>query len=205
METTISTLFFLLGFLDEYGGRVIAEGDDCIEIFYASERAEAEIFKKFLEKLSAERSVRTKIVTEIDPDGGHITFRCRELSELINSFYKEWSTMGYRIEENTGEQRLLRVAQISKAVFSSVEKNEKLSFLLGAYCRSGEGDQFRFTNAKHKADLVAELLEECGCTDIRVTLDNPGYVPAVFSVRFAPSVDIQHWLAHNKTRMHQGF
>jgi hypothetical protein len=204
LETTPSTIFVLIGFLDEYSGRLIAEHDDRVEQFYESEKEGAEIFKVFLNKLVVERALTTNIETEIS-GGGHITYRSRELTELINSYYTHGpSHISYLLEDQeTGELRTARTAEVSKAIIAAGTKEEKLSFLIGAYLRYGLRDEnshlFRFTNAEHKVHLVEDLLRDRGATDIRFTHENPGYIPHVFTLHFKPNTEIAVWLAQAET------
>jgi hypothetical protein len=161
----MNTLFLVLGCLDEYDGRWIADGDDRIEHFYGNERAVAEVFHGFLIELAAEHHLDGAIGVEVDPESGAVVFRSAALASLISSCYTAGS-------------------YISKQVFDGKDSDAKLSYLGGSYLRYGEGNLFRFANAKHKAELIKELLAEFGCTQIELIHANPGYIPFVHEVRF---------------------
>ena len=49
------TVFFVLGFLDEYLGRHIVEGDDLVEGFSCNETEKVPAFRRQLERLARER------------------------------------------------------------------------------------------------------------------------------------------------------
>ncbi len=58
------TVFFVLGFLDEYIGRNIVEGDDLVERLYCNETAEVSVLRRQLEQLAKEQGVTTAIRQE---------------------------------------------------------------------------------------------------------------------------------------------
>src|SRR5262245_52722835 len=95
MEDAMQTLFFTLGFLDEYGGRVIRENSDQLEGFYESERDKAEIFKASLFRLVEEWGIETTIRSEVI-EGNYTVFHSRELTDLVNRYYKfDFACSGY--------------------------------------------------------------------------------------------------------------
>jgi hypothetical protein len=186
------TLFFILGCLDEYGGRQIIENGNSVERFYAGERTIANIFHTYLQKLATEQQLDSSIDVEVDQSGG-IVFYSAPLTALIDDCYIfDFSTSGY---VSDGSESRRADAYISMQVFKPVNRRAKLSFLAGAYVRFGEKSVFRFANARHKAELVRELLTELGCTNVELIHSNPGYIPAVFDVVFEPSDEIRDWFA----------
>ena len=189
----VQTLYFVLGCLDEYMGRAIIENGHQVERFYASEKNAANTFKTYLVKLAREHQLDSTIETEVEEDAGGIVFRSRALTALIDACYTlDFSISGY---VTVGSEPRRADACISREIFGPEDKVKKLSFLSGAYIRYGSGSLFRFANARHKAELVRDLLKEFGCSHVELVHANPGYTPAVFEVRFRPSDELNAWLS----------
>jgi hypothetical protein len=189
---TINPLYFVLGCLDEYGGRSIVEDSEKVEHFYASERKVADIFQSYLIALAGEHELDHLLEVRIE-ESGAIDFYSRALTALIDSRYTfDLSTSGYVTE---GSEPRRADAYIAREVFEPDDRRARLSFLSGAYVRFGEGSLFRFANARHKAELVRGLLVELECGHVEVIHANPGYVPAVFEVRFEPFQELDAWLS----------
>jgi hypothetical protein len=187
----MNTLFFILGFLDEYNGRHIVENDDRVEIFYGDEKDKAEIFKTYLAKLAEEIVIDPTINVEVN-EGGHITFYSRELSALINSYYVcSFLKSVYVVSDS---QPKCMEAFIKKEIFGHANAEEKLSYITGAYARYGKGNVFRLANSSHKLDIIGELLKELGCQRVELAHVNPGYVPAIYELVFEPSGEVNQWL-----------
>ncbi len=181
-----SPFFVILGFLDEYQGRWIIENGDRVETFYGKEKDKAEIFKAYLSKLVEQKAITTVIRTEVT-EGQHIVFYSRELTELIDGSYSFDFSKG-QAASFVGSSRATQ-AYISKEMFRDRAPADKLAFLTGAYIRYGKGDSFRFVNAHHKANLVAELLKEFDCGDVKVSLS--GAIPKTITVSYIPSAVIK--------------
>jgi hypothetical protein len=189
---TVDPLYFVLGCLDEYGGRCIVDGGEKVEHFYASERNVANIFQSYLIALAAEHELDRSIETRID-DSGAIEFYSRALTALIDSRYTfDFSASGYVTE---GSQPRRADAYVRREMFKPGDRRARLSFLSGASARFGEGPTFRFANARHKAELVLDLLQELGCRKVEAVHANPGYVPSVLEVRFELSHELRAWLS----------
>jgi hypothetical protein len=181
-------LFFILGFLDEYSGRVLeGERGDRIESFYADEADRVPLFRAQLEMLARERRVSATISE--DREDARIVLRSRELAVLIDASYADIQLYGQR-DDGT----VLREARVSPALFDGKGADEKLSYLAGAYARYGAAHSFRITNAQHKVELIAGLLTSLGCADVTVTY-HPGTVPRVFVLSFQPSAEVAACLA----------
>ena len=189
---TIDPLYFVLGCLDEYGGRCIVEGGEKVEHFYASERNIANIFQSYLIGLAREHELDHLLETRIE-DSGAIEFYSRALTALIDSRYTfDFSATGY-VTASSEPRRT--DAYVTREMFEPGDRRARLSFLSGAYVRFGEGPPFRFANARHKAELVRDLLEELGCGRVEIVHANPGYVPALLEVSFEPSQELRAWFS----------
>jgi hypothetical protein len=188
----MDTLFFVLGFLNESAGRLIVEGGDLVEHFFGDEREKTGVFKSLLSKLAEERGIDTPVREEIT-EGDGVNFYSRGLTELIDRCYKFDFTKSAYLTDGSEPRRT--EAYLSKDVFGHVSDAAKLSFLAGVYARCGDGNSFRLTNAKHKAEIISDLLKGAGCRGVNLSLANPGYVPAVFEVVFEPSEEVKRKLA----------
>ena len=149
-----------------------------------------DVFRSHLVKLAEERGITTAIGEETE--GGCTSFHSRELTELIDGCYEVDFSKSPFITLDPEPRRA--EAHISGKAFEQRGATEKLAYLAGAYARHGHGNTFRLANARHKAEVVADLLRELGCLEVTLSLTNPGYVPAIHEVAFEPSEDLGRWL-----------
>lgn len=70
------TVFFLLGLLDEYGGRRIVEDDDRIERFFCNEANTARVFRRYISRLAREQ--------RLDP-----AVREETVQQCLTSYYSQ--------------------------------------------------------------------------------------------------------------------
>jgi hypothetical protein len=185
------TVYFLLGFLDEYLGRNIVEGSDRVERFYCNEHDKAELFLKYLRKLTNEQDIKRQIRKET-LQKCLISYHSRDVSRFINSFY--WFELSDRRRAlgDDGEYKRTARAYTSVQVFGQSCRRCKLAYLAGAYSRYGVGNSFRFANSYRKAALVSDLLVEFGCTKVHIE-STQGLAPQINQVFFEPSPEIEEW------------
>jgi len=160
-------VYQILGFLEEYVGRLTADDDDTVERFYPNERAKAETFGRWLNELAQQQGIPTNAITkEIDRDS-FVRFRSAILARALNRLYLEQK----RDEVHDGPRgRIPRASLfVSRAMFDEVERQVKLAYISGAYCRYGRAHAIGFANAAHKATVLAGLLRDVGCKDVQVT------------------------------------
>ena len=70
-----------------------------------------------------------------------------------------------------------------------------LSVIRGAYARYGRANAIGLANAHHKAVVLATLLGDLGCADVRVE-SNSGFVPQTNVVHFSPTAEVRRMLRH---------
>jgi hypothetical protein len=193
---TIDTAFAILGFLDEYLGRQIVEGDEIVEHFYPDEVAAAEAFQNLLHLLQQERGLTTPIERVVG-NQGHIYFVSRELTSLVNSYYTanlEIDHTSTRLNKGpflfvSNQLPYKAFKPVSGAWLKPEEYNPRFSFLLGAYQRYGSENAYTFSNSTGKADLVHTLLCEIGCDYVGWKSWLKG-VPIRNVVEFEPTEDL---------------
>lgn len=175
-------IFTILGFLNEYAGRTIVEDGDDVEHFFCDEHDKALLFQKYLEDLKVERNINTivqeKIVQKCLTD-----IYSRELTKTINSFYK------YEFKSENGDKKKTTNALIDRDIFLESDRESKLAYLKGAYLRYGYGDSLTLFNAKHKVDLIIDLLKEVGCTNVSLNSENT--IPVTYKIGFHPTDEIK--------------
>ena len=86
IDDATSALFFVLGCLSEYQGRVIVEHGDLVERFLSDERDRLDVFRSHLSRLAEERGIASPIREETD-EAGCTGFYSRELTGLIDGWY----------------------------------------------------------------------------------------------------------------------
>lgn len=156
------TIFWLLGFRDEYQGRQIAGADDDrVEGFYCDEAEAVRDFRRVLSRLAREQGFHEDVKERVYQQC-LTELRSLEIRVALDSFYVDRRTTG--IFANGKEVIALRATY---DMFDGMGPGAKLAYLSGAYQRHGRGSAFGSTNAEHKADLIARLLSEVGATDVR--------------------------------------
>lgn len=177
-------IFRILGMIDEYAGRVIVEDGDHIEHFFCNEHDQSLIFGEYLKMLATEMKINTvvqeRIVQECLAD-----LYSHELNEIINSYYK------YKFNTKSSNEKDTASAFISKDIFQEDDTKSRLAYLSGAYLRYGDGNSLTIYNARHKADLLVDLLKEVGCTD--VVLDSLDTIPVTSNISFHPTDETKEW------------
>jgi hypothetical protein len=204
------TVFFVLGYLDEYLGRVVVEEDDTIERTFKNQDVDG--FRRQLDKLAAQQRVGLPIREETADNGG-IVFRSRPIADRINSCYRYRLTYAEQVQARDGSyRRVARAAALDTQLFSrhDVEggrsegraglpegvfcRRRALAYVAGAWARGHQGDALEFANSKDKAELIAHLLVNLGCKPVRIETTY-GYVPSHNTVRFTATDEVREWLA----------
>ncbi len=186
-------IYAVLGFLDEYAGRYIAEDGDEVEFFYRDEAHEATRFGAYLYRLIDELELKTDLIRE-DIDGATL-FHSAELTRLIDSYYLSNGLTGANPDGTpayTDGRGFFRqhAGLISARVFPAGDTEAKWSFLQGAYERYGWNNAFRFANAWHKAKLIEQLLRELGSPEVVIIYSDPRRTPSVTNVAFGPTPEL---------------
>jgi hypothetical protein len=201
------SVFFVLGFVDEYLGRRFVEDDDRVERFYPNEMDKAAVFERQLAKLASEQGLEPAVRS---PEGqqGHIAFRSKPIADRLNSCYKYQASGGEVGPGPDGTYRRLASASLGRSLFMRAghgssrgnglpdevfHRRRALAYLAGAWCRYGRGNEFIFANSSDKAELIAQLLDDVGCRDVRREY-NFGYIPRTNWVRFQPTDELKAWL-----------
>jgi hypothetical protein len=189
---SVMPTYVALGFLDEYGGRGIAEGDEQVESFYPNERAQAEHFMSVLEDVIREKNIVTNIRQEVRPQG-HISVISRELTGWLNSLYRPGFDDDRTFTGVDGQSRRSTIAHVRTEMFPALTSREykpeevdcRFSFLLGCHLRYGRNNAFAMFNASHKVELLIEFLEQLGASWIRWSWTTKG-APRNHLIEFAP-------------------
>jgi hypothetical protein len=146
-------------------GRPI-ECADLIEIFddhSDEERTPAAIFESYLHTLSAEQGITPPFRrTETTETGWTLTaFYSHKLAEVINRYYD--------IERHEVDGKPVAIAHLSVERIRQGSREDKLSFLAGAYVRGGFEHTIMFpVVCCHTPDVVIDLLKEFDCWDVTV-------------------------------------
>ncbi len=210
----LDRLYLVLGFLDEFDGRVIFDDQpDFVECTDLATPETSAVFLRHLDALARERQI-APATRETDVhgrpvlgargrpapiNGGYTNgraagdapeLRSLALAALINGCYSKVLPSGYADEHGRPIGRRMLV---SHDMFGDNAAVRTLSYLAGAYLRDGEGNAFRIAGASHKVDLIADLLNGLGCSETTVTY-RPGWVPRVHTLAYQPTPDVAAWL-----------
>jgi hypothetical protein len=190
-----TTVYFLLGSLDEYRGRQIVEGSAQVERFFCNEQDEAELFLEYLRKLVEEQQLRTRIEVQTRQEC-LVSYSSREVARFLNSFYRYELTEGMQAIGDDGTYKRTAMVFTTMDVFPQSCRECKLAYLSGAYARYGAGDSFRFANSQRKAVLIADLLRDLGCTSVDIE-SSEGAIPQTNRVLFDPSPAVEEWFSRD--------
>jgi hypothetical protein len=176
-----TTMCEILGFLNDYDRQLaIGARDDFVEHFYPSEKEKAERFNELLKQFVAEAKLDTEIKRDIRKgEGEHITFRSRELAQILNSFYtKTKDATFYSLDTN---------------IFDNPYPKYKLAFLRGAHTRYGEKGRNMFHVSYTDYDVIVDLLRDVHCMNIRY-IQEVDKVPSSTTIVFRPTDAVKEHL-----------
>jgi hypothetical protein len=179
------TVFFILGSLDEYLGRNIREGDDLVESFYCDENAKANAFAALVRQMANEQGLRADVRVE-GSQSCLRDVRSRLLADALNRLYRIRVTSHVMAPDQQGNYHRTARAYVSAEVLAGRGQEAKLAYLVGAYWRHGADGVFRFANARHKAEVVAGLLQEFGASNVSLS-SKEGMIPRVWVLSYEPT------------------
>jgi len=200
------TVFFVLGFLNEYLGRSFVEDGDRIEGFYCNEPDKALVFQRYISRLAQEQG--------LDPDVHEetvqrclISYHSRSIADRLNSCYRFEMTDQELAPGADGAYRRTAKASLSLDLFvqgshsvtggrlsaETFLRRRALAYVSGAWARFGRGEEFVFANAQEKATLIATLLTNLGCRGVRVE-STVGLIPQGNVVQFEPTREVAEWI-----------
>lgn len=183
------TVYWVLGFVDEYLGRSIVDGHDLVIRLYCNEQDKAPTVRAMLHRLLREQ----RLPDDLDESAEQclLAFRSPELARAIDSLYTRRQALGSFARMGAARGEVVDLF-VTADMFDLVGRDAKLAYLAGAFYRHQREGAFLFANAAHKADLVADLLRGMGAGRVeRETL--PGRPNGNF-VRFTPTPELTAWL-----------
>lgn len=191
-----STLYFILGIIDDYMGRFIVENGLRVESFYPAETTTSIIFQEYINKLIEENNIKDTLIKEVI-QSGHIEFNSRKVTEYINNCYVydlESSSMLWLNEESIYVPAV-RSHALKPEITNNVDNIEKLAFLKGLYIRNNLGSDgncdstycISFVNSVYRYSMAEEYLLSFNCTDLSVEDSPPDAVPFNRILYFKPS------------------
>jgi len=160
------TVFFVLGMLDEYGGRMRIEGEDVVEHFYCNEHVAAYVFRAYLDRLAREQGLPSTVETKWRQDC-LVSFCSPDLSAFVNQFYSFSHESSVLTDQ--GRKQMAHADGLSYAQFEKRDRALKLAYLAGAWFRYGRDGHYKFANNASKMRLVKQLLDDTGARDVRTT------------------------------------
>ena len=146
-----------------------------------------------------ERGLVTPIEKQGNSKAGYL-FDSIELSQLLNGYYEppipsidvsQFLAGNYETPSRPSAPEL-----ITTKIFENAGRDEKLSFLAGAYARHGERNSFFFVNSDRKLKMIADLLREFGCRNVTQSVVQPGMLPLTNKITFEPSAEVERWFQY---------
>lgn len=199
------TVFYVLGYLDEYLGRSIMEDGDLIERLYCNEREQVPAFRAMLARLAAEQGLDWTIREETQQEC-LVSFHSREVADRLNSCYRYQLSGESLAQDADGTHRRLGRGALVFTLFvrhgagderGAVDRDRALPYLAGAWARHGRGDAFVFANSHDKATRIANLLTMLGCRDVKLE-SNFGFIPQTNTLRFMPTPEVTEKVAQGQ-------
>lgn len=197
-----ATVFYVLGYLDEYLGRTIVEDGDRIEGLYCNEQERAPSFGAILVRLALEQGLDPAIREEIRQEC-LVSFHSRAIAARLDSCYRYQLSSASVAQAEDGTYRRLGKGTLELTMFvrrsavstaQALDHERALSYIAGAWARYGRGDAFVFANSHEKATRIAQLLTMLGCRDVRLE-SNFGYIPQTNILRFTPTAELREWIS----------
>lgn len=194
------TVFRVLGFLEEYNGRAIMEDGEGVERLFCDERHLADEFRAALERLSAEQGLAAP--TQSTEQECLTFFASATLTPRLDSCYRFELTDGITAVAPHGRGR--RRVTTGRFNFDllygngGVDRLRARAYLQGAWRRWGRAGAFTFANSSHKAEGIAFLLGQLGCTEV-VIHHSVGTIPQGYRVTFTPTDEVAGWLEMSRS------
>ena len=190
-----STVFYVLGVLDDYNGRGIVEGGEIVERFSCREGSLPDEMRALMSRLSAEQGVPAPTDTVVQDCV--IAFQSTALTARLNSCYRYELTddMTVSSPDGPGTRRITSGTFNVGLLYGSggVDRVRASAYLEGAWRRWGRDGAFTFTNSGHKAEGIAFLLGQLGCSQV-VVHHSVGTIPQGYQVTFTPTDEVAGWL-----------
>ncbi len=184
----IDPLFVVLGWLEEYAGRSIADSA-IVERFWPQEKERAPRFADRLRQLAEWHGVDAQVgVVELGEGSRAVV--APKLRRIVDECYGRVRKDPVTIED---EVVMVGRAYVREAMLGPGDLDARFSYVLGAYERYGDGWSIRLTNADHKAQLLRQLLVELGCDE--VVWRSACGVPRLQSIEFVPTDALRKLLA----------
>lgn len=189
------TVFYVLGVLDDYNGRGIVEGGEVVERFSCREGSLPDEMRALTSRLSAEQGVPAP--TDSVVQDCVIAFQSTALTARLDSCYRYELTddMTVSAPDGRGRRRIASGTFNFGLLYGSggVDRVRARAYLEGAWRRWGRDGAFTFTNSGHKAEGIAFLLGQLGCTEV-VVHHSVGTIPQGYQVTFTPTDEVAGWL-----------
>jgi len=203
------TVFFVLGMLDEYNGRNLIEDDDRVERFYCNESGASRLFRRYIGTLAAEQGLDSAVRDETI-ETCLIVYHSTPIASRLNSCYRYTMTDQILAQAPDGTYRrtanpslrasglFARVGGAGSGSTDEANRRRALAYLAGAWARYRRDGDFVFANAHDKAALVAALLTDLGCRNLRIE-STIGFIPQTNRVRFEATDEVMAWLRKDST------
>lgn len=195
-DAKAETVFYVLGTLNDYTGRAVVEGGDEVEHFYCNEGALIGEFRAALQRLSNEQGL-SAYPEESHPQECFTFFKSQELAPLLNSCYRyEFKDDRWVSPANGRGRRRLAAGRFNFGLFyrdGGIDRVRARAYLSGAWRRWGRDRQFQFANSSEKAEGIAMLLSQLGCSAVSVE-HTVGLIPGGWTVKFTPTPEVSGWL-----------
>ena len=188
-------VFFLLGMRNELTGVVFQDGSDLLEDFFCNERDVARTYQRVAATMQREQGLEADLRDETI-QSCRTRYYSRSLARRVRSCFKP---------EDLGYGKSLNVALFRREgggpawlterglTDDSFYRRRALAYLSGAWTRFHHAKDFEFYGGRGKAELVARLLDNLGCS--RITIESTvGVAPGMTRVHFEPTDEVSAWL-----------
>jgi hypothetical protein len=166
----------------------------------------AGLFRRYIGKLAEEQGLDPAIREETVQQC-LVFYYSKPVTDRLNSCYRYRMTDQALARGPTGTYKRTATASLSGELFmrgsgvvterglsdEAFFRRRALAYISGVWSRFGRGPDFVFTNAHDKATLVAGLLLNLGCRDIRIE-STVGLIPQANIVHFQPTDEVTEWL-----------
>lgn len=199
-------VFFVLGMRTFMG---LQEGDDTVEGFFCNEQSIGQLFRRRASALAVAQGIGGGLQEKVIQNC-LVSYHSRLLADGLNSCYQ------YELKTPEGGDPSMKTLRVGKAVLNPAlfyydtgavaspvenglpahvfDRRRALVYIAGVWARHAQGADFVFSSMFNDlADMVANLLVNLGCTNVRVE-HTVGLIPGGTSIHFERTAEVDTWL-----------
>jgi hypothetical protein len=186
--TKADRAFFVFGMLFESGARRVAAPRPTVEFFFCNETEKVPLFTRVVTAMAREQGLPADLREETK-QGCLKWLESPTLAARLDACFRSEPGLGLALFTRPGAP-----AGNGRSVAPhDLLRRRALAYVAGVWARSEHDGVITLTAGRHKAELVAALLEALGCRKVGLE-STVGYIPGATRVFFEPTPEVAEWL-----------